>query len=122
MKIIERFILYFNQFKYSEKKIKDYCNKNTRVNASEINYLVSKMKIKPIYFLYALKALLRQGWRMITFRSLIVPHEEQEKRLAICMKCEHVTRDGQCDICGCYLKLKTLLIGEQCPDKTNPRW
>jgi len=45
-----------------------------------------------------------------------------EKRLAICSKCPKQIEDdlfktATCSICGCYLKLKTLVKEEVCDDK-----
>ncbi len=40
-------------------------------------------------------------------------------RMAICNSCEHIEKKfltpSKCAICGCALKLKTLIVSEECP-------
>lgn len=63
-----------------------------------------------------------KGWKHRG--SIFVKKEEQERRLKICESCPlksnrkyfYIKREETCGICGCYLKHKTSLIDEMCPD------
>lgn len=38
------------------------------------------------------------------------------KRLQECYKCEYRMMKDRCKLCGCFLKVKTALKAEECPD------
>lgn len=44
----------------------------------------------------------------------IVSQEEQNKRLEICKTCEYF-KNNRCDLCGCYMNLKSKLETSHCP-------
>lgn len=46
--------------------------------------------------------------------------EERERRRVICESCPFFDA-GRCKICGCFLRLKTVIATESCPDNP-PRW
>ncbi len=51
-----------------------------------------------------------------------VPHEEQDRRLAICHACEFWdAAQSRCSKCGCFGQWKTWLASQRCPDDP-PRW
>ena len=38
------------------------------------------------------------------------------ERMAICQKCEHyIELTSQCKKCGCFMKIKTQMLGQKCP-------
>lgn len=48
--------------------------------------------------------------------------EIRESRLGICRGCEHfIPGTSRCDICKCFMKVKTWIAGVSCPDDP-PRW
>ena len=50
--------------------------------------------------------------------DVLAPDELQKKRLKICQMCEHF--DGtRCQICKCFMSVKTKLLGANCP---KGRW
>ena len=50
----------------------------------------------------------------------MVPPEKVRERMGLCENCPHfnVSEDGiaTCDLCLCYLSLKTVFARETCPD------
>ncbi len=44
-----------------------------------------------------------------------------EARLAQCAACRHLTADGMCRLCGCYVELRAALRVRRCPDVVR-RW
>jgi hypothetical protein len=38
------------------------------------------------------------------------------KRLAICNRCPYRTRDNRCTLCGCFVRAKTKVATEKCPN------
>ena len=49
--------------------------------------------------------------------------EKAEQRGVICKGCEnYIKLTGQCKLCLCFTKFKTMLENETCSDKTNPKW
>jgi hypothetical protein len=43
-----------------------------------------------------------------------------ESRIITCIVCPHyISSSSKCSLCGCFMKLKTKLIGARCPDS---RW
>lgn len=44
-----------------------------------------------------------------------------EARLAQCAACRHLTADGMCRLCGCYVELRAALRVRRCPDAVR-RW
>lgn len=71
-------------------------------------------------FHYATRAIIRKLWRLMRGLPLLSDKAEQEARRAVCRTCEHLT-DAQCDICTCFVELKTMWVDEFCPDNP-PRW
>jgi hypothetical protein len=42
--------------------------------------------------------------------------EVQDERFAICTECEHfISESSRCKECGCFMNLKTTLLGATCP-------
>ena len=39
----------------------------------------------------------------------------QKKRYNDCLNCSHLTPKGRCDICGCFMKVKTRVETAKCP-------
>lgn len=55
-----------------------------------------------------------------------VDADTYQKRVDICMKCNHRVEPipftgGNCGLCGCFIKTKNKYRQSQCPDKP-PRW
>lgn len=46
--------------------------------------------------------------------KITISKEEQERRMAICVACEHFN-GKTCDLCGCVARWKTKLATESCP-------
>jgi hypothetical protein len=46
----------------------------------------------------------------------------RNKRMAICLMCEHKSTLGTCGICGCVLKAKTSVRNQTCPHPDGPKW
>ena len=44
-----------------------------------------------------------------------------EERMAICKKCPHLNKWKVCDICKCFMPLKTKIRWAECPEEV-PRW
>lgn len=38
------------------------------------------------------------------------------RRLALCTRCPYLTRDKRCTLCGCFVKAKTKVPTEKCPN------
>lgn len=46
----------------------------------------------------------------------VAPRAVAAERLEICEQCDHyIAESGQCDICLCYMKLKTAMANMKCP-------
>jgi hypothetical protein len=43
------------------------------------------------------------------------PQDLQQARMAICESCPELTTLNRCQQCGCFMTLKTRLIGAHCP-------
>jgi hypothetical protein len=42
--------------------------------------------------------------------------EIKQKRLDICKSCEEFIKlTAQCDVCGCFMKVKTMIKSAKCP-------
>jgi hypothetical protein len=55
-------------------------------------------------------------WDLINPNKPRSEQEEAQRRLDICMSCEHLNkRMVKCNKCGCFMKLKTTLQGAKCP-------
>jgi hypothetical protein len=51
----------------------------------------------------------------------ITSTEEYEERIAICVSCEHFTKNRSCGLCGCHMPVKAGWKTSECAD--NPkRW
>ena len=73
-------------------------------------------------------------WRffkaLFTNKKLKVPNYIRAVRLNKCYGCPNLNKEShlffmkspRCKICGCYIKLKTHLAAESCPDAENQRW
>jgi len=64
----------------------------------------------------------RTGKRLLTTQPLLAPPKVEAARVAICHSCDQWLPDSnRCALCKCYLRPKTHLAAESCPD--NPkRW
>lgn len=60
-------------------------------------------------------AALRTAWAKIAGYEVLAPEEIAADRLDVCSRCQFLTGDHQCKICGCFIGLKTALALEQCP-------
>jgi len=46
----------------------------------------------------------------------VAPRRVAILRMEVCEDCDHYIKDsGQCDICLCYMKLKTTMANMECP-------
>lgn len=62
-------------------------------------------------------------------KKLKVSKEEEKRRFEICKNCDKINIEfklgnysfERCGICGCFLKAKTKLTFENCPDNP-PKW
>jgi hypothetical protein len=46
----------------------------------------------------------------------VAPRRVAILRMGVCEDCDHYIKDsGQCDICLCYMKLKTTMANMECP-------
>ncbi len=41
--------------------------------------------------------------------------DDRGDRWAICQRCEYLKPSKRCDICGCFMKVKTKLAAAHCP-------
>jgi len=58
----------------------------------------------------------------LLFQSKYVVESVQQKRMDICNACPSLWKYTKtCKECGCFVKLKTKLKTEGCPDKP-PKW
>jgi hypothetical protein len=65
----------------------------------------------------ATAALWRTVYSLFAKDELVVASDEvRAGRVALCQDCRH-NRQGQCELCTCYIGLKTLLANERCPAK-----
>ena len=53
--------------------------------------------------------------------STIAPVEVRKERMGICESCEHLVRFNRCEICGCFMNLKTKFANMRCP-LPEPKW
>lgn len=44
-----------------------------------------------------------------------------KKRMESCLKCAHYKETGQCDLCGCFMEVKTKWASSFCP-KNPQEW
>ena len=52
--------------------------------------------------------------------SFLIDPEISKKRMEICKQCpNYVKFTGQCKKCGCIMRIKTKLHGQECPEN---RW
>lgn len=65
-------------------------------------------------------ALWRSSLYLAKGRPVIAPESVRRERQANCSVCPN-NEHGLCLICGCLTDAKTMLSGEDCPDKP-PRW
>ncbi len=72
------------------------------------------MKIlAPFRFLYSM---VRFVWRaVIQRRSPVAPPEVIAEREALCLRCKYLDEERICQICQCYVSVKTALAHEACP-------
>lgn len=55
-------------------------------------------------------------WDFINPKTIYVKNEVSQKRLEICLQCEHFFKPSrQCKKCGCLMDLKTRLAHSECP-------
>jgi len=47
--------------------------------------------------------------------SLEEVYNKIEERKSICGTCEHLTKMRTCDICGCFMPVKTFIPNASCP-------
>lgn len=53
----------------------------------------------------------------------IAPRRVANERMTICEQCEHfLPMTGQCEICQCYMKLKTTMANMRCPLDKWEEW
>lgn len=45
----------------------------------------------------------------------MAPQDLQSARLAICRSCPELTTMSRCQQCGCFMTIKVMLKGAQCP-------
>jgi proline racemase len=54
---------------------------------------------------------------------MIAPRRVASKRMIICEQCEHfLPMTGQCDICQCFMRLKTTMANMRCPLDKWEEW
>jgi len=67
------------------------------------------MKITMLFtFLRALYYFLKRGCETL-------PKAKRDERLAMCKRCIHL-KDHRCQLCGCWVALKTYCVDEHCPE------
>jgi len=53
----------------------------------------------------------------------IAPRRVANERMSICEQCDHFKpMTGQCEICQCYMKLKTTMANMRCPLDKWEEW
>lgn len=72
----------------------------------------------------AIGAVARAAKALAVCEELLVTPAQRKERLAVCLTCEHfqpaTSKIGpRCGLCGCFVKAKTWLATEDCPDN---RW
>ena len=51
------------------------------------------------------------------------PRAVMNERLQTCEQCDHyLPMSGQCDLCGCFMKLKTAMANSRCPIDKWEEW
>ncbi len=61
-------------------------------------------------------------WAWATSGFRMASHEEQRRRMDICVLCENWdSAQGRCRLCGCYLSAKVSMKTEHCPMEP-PKW
>lgn len=71
--------------------------------------------------LRTLSSLARSLWaflrRLFSKGPTLADDAVRDERDARCAACRHfVAQSGQCNLCTCYISLKTLLASQWCPD------
>lgn len=62
------------------------------------------------------KGALRSAKAIIAHKGRKVTLEESDRRMSICLSCEHlIPKTRQCDVCKCFMNLKTRFEGMECP-------
>ena len=49
------------------------------------------------------------------FTKILTTKNRREKRLATCKSCENYTKIHTCNLCGCFMPIKTYLKKSDCP-------
>lgn len=57
-----------------------------------------------------------EGWKNYAFPNDNV-ETEAKKRIAICVKCNLLTKRMRCSKCGCYMPAKVRSLKSKCPIK-----
>lgn len=78
------------------------------------------MIIRKDSFLNLAKAIFRTIRYVLSGAPVMAPDEIFKERLDICRACPK-NFQGQCQVCTCFIEIKTLFAGEKCPDQP-PRW
>jgi recombinational DNA repair protein RecR len=63
----------------------------------------------------AAKSLIDIGSRVLQGKPVKARMKTVIERLETCLKCEKLTENERCAICGCHLTAKLMLVGEKCP-------
>lgn len=66
------------------------------------------------------KAVINIAERTITNKPSFIPLKKRNERLEICNNCDKLI-DGRCDLCGCFMKVKTWFAAMECP-ADEPKW
>lgn len=69
---------------------------------------------------YAFKSLVAFIYNFLKGKPILVTPEVEEWRNAICRICKH-HKQLQCEVCTCYVSMKTPLWHERCP-LNPPKW
>jgi len=60
-----------------------------------------------------------QGYlNLFLFKISLINNKKKElykKRYSICLSCKELSKQGFCNICGCYMKAKTKVKNASCP-------
>ena len=57
-----------------------------------------------------------EGWKNFTFPNPKV-EAEAKRRIDICLKCDKLTRNNYCRLCGCYMPAKVRSTKSHCKNK-----
>ena len=66
------------------------------------------------------KSIIRTVRYLFSGAPVMAPNEVFRERLDICNSCPK-NLQGQCQVCTCFISIKTLFAGEKCPDQPS-RW